>query len=96
MSNLFYIVSWEEEDEKEADEAAWTLAELEHLLNFINNSLVMTFPLYIVCKHNHICALEVGETLSHSLKNPVYFNHFIAFAIFQTSLMFKADSRLRR
>lgn len=43
----------------EVDDAIWSMAEFEQLIIFISSSLIMTFPLYIICKHNHICGVEV-------------------------------------
>lgn len=66
--------TFEDQDDVEANEAIWTMLELEHLLVFINNSLGMTFPLYIVCKHNHICALEVSLQLQRAIFSvPLFF-----------------------
>lgn len=58
----FFNISAEDEDsenEKEARDAVWTVTELEHLLIFLSNAMMMTFPLYILCKHNRICGIEV-------------------------------------
>ena len=57
----YSVVEMEAQSEHDADEALWSMLEFEQLLIFISSSLVMNFPLYIICKHNHICGVEVCE-----------------------------------
>jgi len=54
----------EAQNRKLAEEAKWTILEVEQILIFMSNSLLMSFPLYIVCKHNHICGVEVCNYLT--------------------------------
>ena len=54
-------------EDVDAGDAVWNITELEQLMTFISSSLMMSFPLYIICKHNHICGVEVSVTCRYCI-----------------------------